>query len=172
MTKKTVESTNRLKLQFLRRNDLFYVGAIGTLNWNINGKISGSVEFEVFNYGIKLNHQFVIFAFTPCIAGEYRTWLICSNCNRRIAIIYEVDGYFACQHCHNLNYASQHRWTPYRCLGNSQSIRTRLGGSPDITLPFPEKPDSMYQYQYEKLRDRARKAEYEFYRLTGLGVMK
>lgn len=169
MPKKTIELTNRLKLQSLSRNGLFHIGSKGTLSWNTDNETIHFVEFEIFSNGIRLNNQFIVFACTPCVAGDYRTWMVCSDCNRRIAIIYEVDGFFACQHCHNLNYASQHRWTPYRILGNAQAIRVKLGGLPDITKPFPPPSKDMSMKKYNKLVAKAMKAESEFYRLAGLG---
>ena len=43
-----------------------------------------------------------------------------------------------------------------RCL---QKIRMRLGGSADVSEPFPEKPRGMHRRTYLRLRERAEAAE-------------
>ena len=47
----------------------------------------------------------------------------------------------------------------FRNLRKSQSIRMRLGGSPDPFAPFPAKPGRMHHRTYRRLRAQAKAAE-------------
>jgi hypothetical protein len=49
----------------------------------------------------------------------------------------------------------------YRALHKAQSIRKRLGGSANMTTPFPEKPKGMHWRTYERLFWEHHKAEME-----------
>ncbi len=168
MTKKIVEQQKSINIGFLIKNKLLSVGSSGILDLSINGKIEGSVNFEIFDNGIALDNEFLSFGYTPSkYSRGVQTWFICPECKKRIFTAYLVN-YWSCKQCHNLNYASQHRWTPYRLLGNAQLLRIRLGGSPDITQPFPERPEGIHQKKYEQLKAKALKAEQDFYRLTSI----
>ena len=165
MTKKIIEQQKSISIGFLIKNKLLYVGSTGFLELSINGKNVDSVKFEILDNGITLDQEFLYFGYTPSkYSRGVQTWFICPECKKRIFTAY-LANYWSCKRCHNLNYASQHRWTPYRLLGNAQLLRVRLGGSPDITRPFPEKPEGIQQKKYDKLKTRALKAEQEFYRL-------
>jgi hypothetical protein len=50
--------------------------------------------------------QEVHFDWTPCNYGGQRPWLICTDCGRRVGVIYLRVKKFACRHCHNLTYTS------------------------------------------------------------------
>ncbi|MEE9426056.1 MAG: hypothetical protein V3V18_13930 [Methylococcales bacterium] len=166
MAKKIVEHQKSISIGFLIKNGLLYAGSTGILQLSINGKTAGSVKFEIFDNGIALDDEFLKFGYTPTkYSRGLQTWFICPDCKKRIFTAYLLD-YWACKQCHHLNYASQHRWTPYRLLGNAQMLRVRLGGSPDITQPFPEKPEGIQQKKYNTMYKRAMDAEQEFYRLT------
>jgi len=80
-------------------------------------------------------------------------------CGRRVAILYAGGDLFACRHCYRLAYASQSEIPRNRNLSQAQKIRMRLGGSPSVFDPFPEKPPRMHWRTYERLRARAMAAE-------------
>src|SRR5229473_498352 len=73
----------------------------------------------------------------------------------------------AVPHCHSLVYASQREGRAERALRRGQKIRTRLGGSPFVIDPFPEKPKRMRWATYGRLIEKADEAELE--RLKALG---
>lgn len=172
MVKKIVEHQKSISIGFLLKQELLFIGSTGILELSINGNSVDSVIFEIFDNGIALGDEFLSFGYTPTkYSRGLKTWFICPDCQKRIFTVYLLD-HWACRQCHNLNYASQHRWTPYRLLGNAQMIRTRLGGSPDITQPFPDKPEGIQQKKYEQLKTKALKAESEFFQLTKIGVKK
>ena len=43
---------------------------------------------------------------TQCYFGGQRYWIKC-HCERRVGMIYEVGGFFACRYCHDLTYHSR-----------------------------------------------------------------
>jgi hypothetical protein len=95
---------------------------------------------------------------TPCRLGGRRAWFRCavySNgryCGRRVALLYAAGELFACRHCYGLAYASQQEPLRYRGLGKARKIRARLGGSPNMFDPFPDRPKGMRRRTYFRLR--------------------
>jgi hypothetical protein len=65
--------------------------------------------------------------------------------------LYGPGRYFLYRHCYDLSYQSQRDNVMYRALHKAQSIRERLGGSANMTEPFPEKPKGMHWRTYERL---------------------
>jgi hypothetical protein len=109
--------------------------------------------------------QRVPITWTACHFGGRRPWFICAAsvngryCGRRVAVLYLAGGSFACRKCCGLAYESQQGGLRFRNLRKSQSIRMRLGGSPDPFAPFPAKPRRMHLRTYRRLRAQARAAE-------------
>jgi hypothetical protein len=68
-----------------------------------------------------------------------------------VAKLYHVGGRYACRHCHRLAYGTQHENSYDRGLFKAQRIRMKLGGSPNMTLPFPPKPKFMRWSSYYRL---------------------
>jgi hypothetical protein len=96
----------------------------------------------------------VRFEWTSCNYGGSRPWFLCPGCERRVAILY-VGSTLACRHCRQLTYDSQHDSGFRRLVRRSRSIRLKLGGSPSLMAPFPEKPNGMHWCTYRRLRDKA-----------------
>jgi hypothetical protein len=108
-----------------------------------------------------LAEQFVVrLNWTPCNYGGARAWFLCPirSCGRRVAILY-AGATLACRRCHQLSYPSQQQSRMKRRLYRSQEIRMKLGGSPNITLPFPEKPTGMHWRTYQRLKIQATQYE-------------
>jgi hypothetical protein len=80
-------------------------------------------------------------------------------CGRRVGKLYGPGRYFLCRHCYGLAYQSQRQQAHDRALRRAVAIRRRLGGEPGMLCPFPEKPKGMHWRSYERLRQRAAKAE-------------
>jgi hypothetical protein len=92
--------------------------------------------------------------------GGVRWWftcpLVCDGlpCERRVQKLFLPPGrrYFGCRHCYDLTYESRRHNVYNRLLFKIQAIRRRLGGSADLTEPFPEKPRGMWWKTYRRLR--------------------
>lgn len=78
-----------------------------------------------------------------------------------MAILYGVGRYFLCRHCYGLGYESQREDRADRLRNKAQEIRRRLGGSANLTMPFPEKPKGMHWKTYRRLRWEAQEAEHD-----------
>ncbi len=74
------------------------------------------------------------------------------SCGRRAALLYLGGRHFLCRKCQGLSYASQReRGGSVPALHRCQRIRTKLGGSPNMGEPFPEKPKGMHWKTYSRL---------------------
>jgi len=101
---------------------------------------------------------------TPCNFGGERPWFVCPGvrCGRRVAILYGPGKYFLCRHCYDLRYESQREDKKDRALRRAQKITQRLGGSANMTEPFPEKPKGMHHDTYMRLCWKHHEAEMEY----------
>lgn len=74
---------------------------------------------------------------TPCHYGGTRPWFRCPSCDQRCAKLFLRQGRFLCRVCHRLGYVSQLAASAERPRIMAQRLRRRLGGDPNLTLPFP-----------------------------------
>jgi hypothetical protein len=113
----------------------------------------------------KLVQQRVPIVWTMCHLGGRRPWFRCTAqsggryCGCRVAILYGAGEVFACRRCYGLAYASQQESPKLRRISRSRKIRMRLGGSPDLFQPFPDKPRRMHRQTYFRLRARGEAAD-------------
>jgi hypothetical protein len=96
---------------------------------------------------------------TPCRYGGTRPWFECPNCSQRCAKLYFCDGSFRCRKCHGLGYMSQLAARGDRPRLIAQCIRRKLGGSSNLSLPFPGKPPKMHWRTYGAIRARGERVE-------------
>lgn len=180
----TTESLLRLDVRRLHRYGKLRPGRRDSSSWLRNGKPSGSISHRAVGHGGRAKAlileyrqttrgvseevvQRVWLEWTPCNYGGARPWLLCPRCCRRVAILYA--GYrFYCRHCHDLTYSSTRESVIDRGIYKAQAIRQRLGGSADLTRPFPRKPKGMHWSTYYRLEGEARAA----YHSTLLGMAK
>jgi hypothetical protein len=102
-------------------------------------------------------------AWMACNFGGERPWFVCpgAGCGRRVAVLYGSGRYFLCRHCYDLVYQRQRDNGMYRSLRRAQAIRERLGGSANMTKPFPERPKGMHHDIYMRLFWEHHEAEME-----------
>ena len=67
-----------------------------------------------------------------------------------LALLYAAGELFACRHCYGLAYESQQESLYHQGIGQAQKIRMRLGGSGDMSGPFPDRPKGMHWGTYER----------------------
>jgi hypothetical protein len=166
--KTTTDECQTIDVRHLHRNGLLRTGHSFSLRWSRAGRQIGSVggvahddDRVTFFYRHREGmggewedvRETVALEWTPCNFGGERPWFLCpgAGCGRRVAVLYGPGRYFLCRHCYDLRYRSQREDSMYGALRRAQKIRERLGGSANMTEPFPEKPKGMHWKTYERL---------------------
>jgi hypothetical protein len=102
------------------------------------------------------SEQLIPIVWTKCPRGGRRPWFLCEPpgryCGRRVALLYSGGELFACRRCYGLAYESQQQSEFLRGLRKAQKIRVRLGGSPNLLHPLPEKPKGMHWRSYRRIK--------------------
>ncbi|MDP9481175.1 MAG: hypothetical protein M3R38_36840 [Actinomycetota bacterium] len=181
--KATTGEAQSLDVRYLHREGLLKPWLSFSLQWSRAGRETGSIggmvegtpgdlpERVVLSYchrsgaGGKSEDikESVPLEWTPCNFGGERPWFICpgAGCGRRVAVLYGPGRYFLCRHCYDLRYESQRENGTHRALRRAQKIREGLGGSANMTEPFPERPKGMHRRTYERLWWEHHQAETE-----------
>jgi hypothetical protein len=165
--KSTTNECQSIDVRYLHRNGLLQSGHSFSLRWSRAGRQTGSIggvayeDLVTFFYRHRRGsdgewedvEETVPLTWTACNFGGERPWFVCpgTRCGRRIAVLYGSGRYFRCRHCYDLVYESQREDEMHRALRRAQTIRERLGGSANMTKPFPEKPKGMHWRTYERL---------------------
>jgi hypothetical protein len=154
-------------------------GQYFSCSWTCGGEPSGTINvraeyqaivltYRARNWGAtewKSIEQRVPITRTTCHLGGERPWFVCSvysggrYCGRRVAVLYGAGELFAWRRCYGLAYASQQESPRFRSISRSRKIRMRLGGSPNLFDPFPEKPRRMHWRTYLRLREHGQAAD-------------
>jgi hypothetical protein len=173
MARATVDGYRSIDIQEGHRQGLLKPGESISWSWERNGRKVASIGVEVEShrivlwYGIRgprrkytLFKEPVYLEFSPCNYGGKRPWFLCPRCCRRVVAL-DYCGHFSCRCCQGLVYQSQQvcRWK--RAVRRMQKIRMRLGGCPDLGIPFPPKPPQMRWSTYERLVLEEQKAAEE-----------
>jgi hypothetical protein len=168
------ESCLCLDVRQLHREGRFLTLQSFPMAWSIGDKPCGSIQVQTGAEGAilrfqckdressewKLVEQNVPITWTGCALGGRRPWFVCNSetnsgtpCGHRAAKIY-LGAYpvFACRCCQRLAYASQKQGPHLRLIGKVMKIRMRLGGSPNLFEPFPDRPKGLHRKTYERLR--------------------
>src|SRR5215208_5991385 len=179
--KTTTDECPSVDVRYLHRKGLLEPGGRFSLRWSRAGRETGSIGGEVSGDGrseqitILFRHRSglcsewedvqepVSLTWTVCNFGGERPWFVCpgAGCGRRVAVLYGLGKYFLCRHCYDLVYESQRENEMHRALRRAQNIRERLGGSANMTEPFPERPKGMHHETYWRLREEHDEAEME-----------
>ena len=172
-TKRTTNEYLQVDVRRWQRDGLLREGVRFTLEWTdscvVTKTLSVSVRLDsliftgwfVADGGNWSGREYVVrLTRTSCHYGGHRTWFCCPepSCRCRVAILYGHRGIFVCRRCYQLAYKSQRRQRRDRALHRAQAIRTKLGGSRDLTQAFPEKPGRMHWRTYERLRQQESEA--------------
>jgi hypothetical protein len=158
--KTTTSECHSIDVRYLYRNGLLKPDHSLFLRWSRAGRQTGSIGGVAYREQVTLLYRHrrgpggewvevketVPLTWTVCNFGGERPWFICpgASCGRRVAVLYGPGRYFQCRHCCDLTYQSQREDKMHRALRRAQNIRERLGGSANMTEPFPEKPKGMH----------------------------
>ncbi len=168
-------SYHQLTVRRLERLGGLVSGKTTTWNWLAQSQIVTFARITAEGSGLRVlyswwsmsdgwtrSNWFIRLEWSDCHYGGQRPWLICPTprCGRRMFVIYG-DRDIACRTCRRFSYPSQRVAPENRALYRVQSIRQKLGGPPDLSLPFPERPVGMPSFTYTKLGLRALRAEKE-----------
>jgi hypothetical protein len=181
-----VEDCLSLDVRSLWRDGWLKLGTTFTMTWRHHLRDSSvgilvlgdadvertrAVEFSYF-WGPEGRNEDISYAvpltWSPCNFGGFRPWFVCPgvvkgvSCGRRVAMLYLKGRYFLCRHCHDLTYASRQETGRIAALHKCRRIRRRLGGSTNLTEPFPEKPKGMHHKTYWRLLLEYEKATEEY----------
>ena len=139
----TTESYRNLDVRRWQRDKLLTAGSFFGWQWSHEGEVLASigVRAETSRVILSYRHRFneepwqdveypVLIEWTPCEFGGSRAWFLCParGCGRRVAILYSGTIFFACRHCHQLQYQSQERRVWQRAMSRVRKIRVKLGG--------------------------------------------
>ena len=165
----TTDGSQPLDIRRIYRAGLLAPGRLFSWQWSIGGKPYSNIRARVEGDRVVLIYrsrrrgdtdwqdveQPVRVDHTPCNYGGTRPWWRCPSCNRRVAVIYSPGERYACRHCYRLGYETQRSNFYDRGLLKAQRIRIKLGGTANMTIPFPWKPKGMHWRTYERMRARA-----------------
>ena len=162
-TKRTVNSCDSLKIWDLDR--FGFIPSEGSFAGNWCWDSGRGIAFTLTSSELELRFyanadqsadlvvQRIPIERTRCNFGGSRPWFRCGACNRRVATLVIVDGYFACRQCHGLGYRSRRERAPERARRRVQQIQRRLG-NPDwrnTLYPAFPKPKGMWARTHAKL---------------------
>lgn len=180
--KETTSDMQALDIRRLQGDGLLTPGQAFGWHWTVNGKEVASIQMHtevdrvILNYRSRSNEGDwqpmeypVPLEWTNCNSGGRRAWFLCParGCGRRVAILYG-GVIFACRQCNRLVYPSQRESADDRALRKAQNIRKRLGGTANMTEPFPPKPKGMHWRTFEHLAWQ----HYVFYAVSIAGTAK
>jgi hypothetical protein len=120
-------------------------------------KVAVKVNAESLTLFYRNHSQSVILTTTPCHLGGCRYWFRC-DCGKRVAILYAGDSRFACRHCLNLNYQTQHLELHERLARKAHRLRDRLGFPTGFRNGGGPKPKGMHWRTFERLSANAEAA--------------
>ena len=89
---------------------------------------------------------------SPCHLGGQRHWFICSQCTKRVAVLYAPGRYFACRQCGGLGYATQKQGIGDRASTKADKLRNRLGWEAGFLNGDGGKPKGMHWKTFWRLK--------------------
>ncbi len=93
----------------------------------------------------------VLLTWTECNYAGKRPWWQCPGCDRRVALLYSGNDWYACRHCHQLAYRSQRETQEDLASRRANRVRDKLGWPRGILNPPGGKPKGMHWKTYFRL---------------------
>lgn len=167
--KASTNSYRRLDIRWIHRETRLTPGLRSGVTWSNKGtgRVTGSIGYAIpaapeqaeciillYSVNGEQVAERVPISWTACNYGGSRPWAHCPACHARVAVLYGGKR-FLCRKCHGLNYSSTREDASTRGIVKAQAIRERLGGSANMSKPFPWKPKGMHWRTYWRLREEA-----------------
>lgn len=166
--KGTTDDCRAIDVRRWQRDGLLMPGHAFGWNWTRNGETVASIRVRAEAGRVVLSYQQrhgddwrpmeypVRLDWTPCTLGGRRAWFLCpaQGCGRRVALLYNGGGIFACRHCYRLAYACQRESADDRAARRADRIRARLGWEPGILNGQGDKAKGMHWRTFDRLRVR------------------
>lgn len=164
--KKIAEDFLAIDVRRWFRQDLLIPGYTFNSKWTRNGKTLAEIAIIVKGDHLVLSYanakeeinQPVYMTTSACHLGGHRYWFRCPKCAKRVAKLYTNNSPFACRHCCDLNYQSQHEQLHERVARKAHKMRDRLGW-PRGFCNVGSKPKGLHWSTYERLATAAYDAE-------------
>ena len=167
-SKRTTEQFHRIDIRVLYRKDYLRPGCQFVVQSSREGDPNGMIDGyagadDLALMGVAAGPgdlppgQIVKFTWTSCTYGGMRPWFVCPvpHCSRRVAILYDDHGRFACRRCLKLAYNSQRRTVDRQALRRAQLVRIGAASSRRSDEEFPGRPKGMHRRTYGLLRRQA-----------------
>jgi hypothetical protein len=156
--KSIVEDYLNIDIRRLQRQGLLLPGNFFTWHWNRNNETVGKIAVHVQTKGLTLSYknrpQSVMLTTSSCNLGGCRHWFRC-GCGKRVAILYAGGSRFACRHCLNLNYQTQHQERHERLAKKAHGIRDSLDWPRGFNNETGPKPKGMHWRTFKRLSVKA-----------------
>lgn len=165
--KSTTQDCLALDVRLLKKAGALEYEAVTPWAWFSNGEMVAARLIFVDEYGVQVRGiedllerpggplpRWLTTTGTPCHLGGERLWWQCDHCDRRAAILYETDGWWACRLCQSLVYRCQRERRVNRAHRRANKIRTRLDWRVGIAHPGSGRPKGMHRRTYERLVER------------------
>lgn len=146
------------------RDGLLVAGNTFSITWTRHGETVASVLARVGNDCVVFSYRqswrgapwrdctnTVLLTWTECHYGGKRPWWLCPGCDRRVALIYSGDGWYACRHCRQLAYRSQRETQEDLAARRANRVRDKLGWQRGILNMPGGKPKGMRWKTYLRL---------------------
>ena len=159
------DSFRSLDVRMLQSEKLLQPGTVFNLSWPSRNQNIATIEVSVDHDCVVLRYQLVWksgeqqsctntieFDWTPCHYGGRRPWWLCPSCDRRVAILYCCQSWYACRHCFGLAYRSQRETAEDLAARRVDKLRKRLGWQAGIFNSSSGKPKGMHWRTYYRLR--------------------
>lgn len=178
--KPCTDEQRAIDVRLFRRNGVLVPGYSFNTTWTRNDQAEASVHVSVGEDCVVFSYRqswrggpwrdctnTILLIWTECHYGGQRPWWQCPGCDRRVALLYSGDGWYACRQCRNLAYRSQRETEEDLAFRRANRIRDRLGWPRGILNPSGGKPKGMHWMTYLRLVEQHTRHSNEA--LTGMG---
>lgn len=163
-----VEDSLKLSIFCLRKDRVLRQGWKGVSSWGeANIGITAWVDNEIpkitLDYRVKIDDDWQSLAYdvyltkTACNLGGFRTWFMCPNCDKKVGILYLLNGKFYCRRCQNLTYRTNNgskNWRVWHSFYSNEDRAEALYKNRRWQTQYNNKPTKRYT-KYNRLLEFA-----------------